>query len=354
MIKTSTTKRIIRTIALIALSSLVFMIFTACSSAASNQVSYVGPKIEDIRQMYTVERDGSNPVQLFPYIRDLGTSLIWYPNGDKTIVFAELEQEFYIGDVKNGRLGDCLTCSIDEFGGPAISPDGETIAWGTDEGLYLMGADGSGLRKLADIAKPGWLSWSSDGNFLVFAFWGHRLEIHRFDIEDATLHLLTSYDGSENADHFAPSWSPTGDQIAFHILNRNGLRIMVMDADGSNLAEVITWTTTDEIFDPGLQQPPQWSSNGEQLAFSSRSPLDNMDIFVVNLDGSGLTNLTNQPGHDVDPVWSPDGKYIAFVSNRDGNHEIYVMNADGSEQCNISNSPLTNEFNPAWQPKLSE
>src|SRR5215470_14167314 len=56
----------------------------------------------------------------------------------------------------------------------------------------------------------------------------------------------------------------------------------------------------------------------------------NEDIYVVNPDGTGLSQLTNDPGLDDLPKWSPDGKRIAFVSDRDGNPEIYVMNANGS------------------------
>jgi Tol biopolymer transport system component len=50
----------------------------------------------------------------------------------------------------------------------------------------------------------------------------------------------------------------------------------------------------------------------------------------MNADGSGQINLTNNPAADDVPSWSPDGRRIAFASDRDGNREIYVMNADGS------------------------
>ena len=50
----------------------------------------------------------------------------------------------------------------------------------------------------------------------------------------------------------------------------------------------------------------------------------------MNADGSGVTRLTNNSVSDRYPKWSPDGRRIAFTSNRDGDHEIYVMNADGS------------------------
>src|SRR5262245_49125199 len=68
-----------------------------------------------------------------------------------------------------------------------------------------------------------------------------------------------------------------------------------------------------------------------RIAFTSKRDGNN-EIYVMNADGSGQTNLTNNPASDAGPAWSPDGRQIAFGSFRDGNGEIYVMNADGSGQ----------------------
>ena len=69
----------------------------------------------------------------------------------------------------------------------------------------------------------------------------------------------------------------------------------------------------------------------------------------MNADGSSQTRLTNNTSNDYEPVWSPDGKYIAFVSDRDGNDEIYLMKADGSEQTRLTNNSV-DDWYPVWQP----
>lgn len=86
-----------------------------------------------------------------------------------------------------------------------------------------------------------------------------------------------------------------------------------------------------------------------KIVFSAQVEYENSEIFIVNSDGSNLVRLTEQKGFDTDPVWSPNGSKIAFVSTRFGNWDIYIMNADGS---NII--PVTNHFgicsHPSWSP----
>lgn len=93
---------------------------------------------------------------------------------------------------------------------------------------------------------------------------------------------------------------------------------------------------------------PAWSPDGKKIAFeSNRDTHDgNYEIYVMNADGSNQTRLTNNKAFDMQPTWSPDGKKIIFVllHYAGGPDQIYLMNADGSNQTNLSNNQSINSF----------
>lgn len=91
--------------------------------------------------------------------------------------------------------------------------------------------------------------------------------------------------------------------------------------------------------------------NGK-IAFMSNQD-GNFEIYVMKSDGSGQTNLTNNPAYDGAPSWSADGSQILFMSERDGNYEIYRMNADGSDLTRLTTDPSTDMF-PSWSPDGSQ
>jgi hypothetical protein len=132
---------------------------------------------------------------------------------------------------------------------------------------------------------------------------------------------------------------PVG-KIAFASDRAGNMDIYVMNPDGSGLVRV-----TD---DPAEDTHPTWSPDGRQIAFVSTRD-GNKEIYVVGADGGVATRLTNNAAEDFSPSWSfsPTNNRILFVSHRDGNDEVYSMNADGTNQTNLTNNPA-DDNDPAW------
>ena len=126
----------------------------------------------------------------------------------------------------------------------------------------------------------------------------------------------------------SPSVNSIG-KIAFSSDRDGNLEIYLMDADGGNQIRLTE--------DPGEDFSPAWSPDGKRLAFVSTRD-GNAEIYVMNADGTGQTRLTNNSASDLHPAWSPDGLHIAFVSGRDGNDEIYSMDANGMNLVNLTHN----------------
>ena len=130
-------------------------------------------------------------------------------------------------------------------------------------------------------------------------------------------------------------------KIAFHSLQTGNFEVLVMNADGSGQTNLTNNAAADSA--------PAWSSDGTQIAFTSNRDAGNFDIYKMNADGSGQTRLTTDGSEDAFPAWSPDGTRIAFRSVRDGNQEIYVMFANGSLQTRLTFNTASDAF-PNWSP----
>ena len=229
----------------------------------------------------------------------------------------------------------------------APAPQLEWLTFETDRGrfgdyeIFVMTTEGAHVTNLtdswADDVSP---VWSRDGQRIAFVSWRDTLtgkwslesgSIYIMDFDPATgtarnLFRLTNGEGNDTW----PTWSPDGKRIAFQSDRDGNLDIWVINVDGSGLTNLTKSPREDEH--------PAWSPDGTKIAFTSRRE-GNRDIWVMNANGSNPENLTREPGRDRYAMWSPDGTKIAFNTNRDGNQEIYVMNADGSAQRNVTNSP---------------
>jgi Tol biopolymer transport system component len=146
-----------------------------------------------------------------------------------------------------------------------------------------------------------------------------------------------------------PSVSPTGKQIAFHALFLGkGWNIYVVDIDGKN----ITQLTTDHINKAALL--PAWSPDGTKIAFCLRENYK-ADIYVMRADGKNPVNLTKNQSENFYPAWSPDSTKIAFSSNMEMDpriRNIYVMDADGKNLKQLTQNRRIGwvSGHPAWSP----
>ena len=145
----------------------------------------------------------------------------------------------------------------------------------------------------------------------------------------------------------APAPAATG-RIVFSSNRDGNSEIYAMNADGSNQTRLTNH--------PGYDGDPVWSPNRQRIAFSSnRAEGGNAtEIYVMNADGTSVTRLTNGVGDSsYEPIWSPDGQRIAFSSYKEeggNNTEIYVMNADGTNVSLITEGDGGDYVNPAWSP----
>ena len=273
--------------------------------------------------------------------------------------------EIYVMDL-DGKNQRRLTNHPKNDWSPSWSPDGKRIVfisnrdghvhvhgWPTYE-IYVMDADGGNQQNLTndpnDDRNP---SWSPDGKRIVFSSErdGRVMdgvptdEIYVMDADGGNPQNLTN-DLNEDWD---PSWSPDGKRIAFsstrdgHFIGDVGITsdIYVMDADGGNQQRLTENRKND--------WDPSWSPDGKRIAFSSdrKGDLQNFEIYVMDADGGNQRRLTENRVYDMSPSWSPDGKRIAFSSERNGNREIYVIDADGGNPQNLTNNPGS-DVSPAW------
>jgi len=239
-------------------------------------------------------------------------------------------------------------------GSPSPSPTpGATgkVAFGSVRGstmqIFVMNGDGSAQTRLTDKTYDSYAPvWSPDGTKIAFVNYLHgQGEVYVMDADGSNQIRLTNSNGSRN-----PSWSPDSTKIALTTYDQSfNSDVFVVNADGTGMTNLSQDPT-------GTSSLPRWSPDGTKIIFIS-SQDDSASIYVMDADGTNTTRLTNS--FDDAPVWSPDGTKISFVRWGVSGTEIYVMDADGNNQTNLTNTgnvlpTAPYHFEPSWSPDSTQ
>lgn len=168
----------------------------------------------------------------------------------------------------------------------------------------------------------------------------------------------------EGFDLFNPKWSPDGKKIVYSQYKYKNSKICIITYHEK---KQIIFPKKKQIIFPNdsLQyRRASWSPDGKWLAFSgAESTEDDGDIYIMEINGKNKIKIASTPNNDLSPIWSPDGKNIAFISGPNygskildveyvktkGNSDIYIVNIDSKKQIRLTDNP-TNDLGISWSP----
>ncbi len=289
----------------------------------------------------------------------------WSPDGKEILFFAarwpSIRQDVCVVNADGSNLRRLTNTPRTADESAQWSPDGSRIAFHTDRDgnfeIYVMDADGSNpVRLTRNPAGDYWPDWwapkavvgsvaAADHPIAFVSTRSGPPQIYAMNADGTDPVRLTN----DRRENYFPAWSPDGTRIAYYTyLTSRSWAIMVMNRDGTNPVQV-----TQGLGCAACAFGPYWSPDGKVIGFSIEpNPIPNCqmkrsELGIVNADGSGCRRLTENDSNDLFYGWSPDGRTILFVSNRDGKDQIYLMNADLTDVRRLTDTGSTNNM-PSW------
>jgi Tol biopolymer transport system component len=216
--------------------------------------------------------------------------------------------------------------------------------------IYSMDPNGFSATRLTFLASDDRSpAWNQAGTDIAFA--SNRgadslgdFEIFRMLASGASPSPLTSNlveDGS-------PAWAPSGTQLVVEREELGDTELVTLAADGSGASTPLTGpisTLTGAV-------EPDWVANGSRIAFAAfPTGATKRDLFTIDPNGTGLTNVTNTPALDErEPSWSPDSAQLAYARSSGSDYEIRRIGANGTGDAPVANNHGIDDRQPAWSP----
>jgi TolB protein len=258
---------------------------------ASSRVVFVKQMSPGVKELFQIDRDGANLVQL----------------------------------TRHGSL----TLS------PTVATDGRlayvTYKGGAPEIWGQRRRDGAHEKLFPATGAGGMVSspvWSPDGRRLAFVQGDRRgnTDIMVMDLDTGRVRRLTDGDGINTE----PSWNPNGTQIAFTSDREGGPQVFLMQDDGSNLRRL----TGEGLYNAS----PAWSPSGAMLAYVSRFE-GKFDLFVYKLGEGKAYQITTGVSTSESPAWSPDERRLVYTSNRFGSLQLFTTDLSGRQVVRMTEIP---------------
>jgi TolB protein len=241
----------------------------------------------------------------------------------------------------DGRMVQRLTHTEAMELHPAWSPDGQTLVFAGDDWgeRHLYQVDKAGGESPQALASDLWADhplWSADGEQLLYQ--GLVLGVmDLFSLEAATRqnHNLTN---SPRSAEFAPAWSPDSQAVIFVSDREGAYALYHMRLDESQ---------AQRLTPSGLKATePVWSPDGRWVAFVGGS-----DLYIIAPDGLHLRQLTHSPSQESAPDWSADSRYLAYSSDVSGQNELYRLNVRTGAAQRLTHAHGADRY-PSWSPPL--
>ena len=374
----SAVQRCNRALALIATLALLLALAGIACSESNAKIAFTSDR-DGSEELYIMNADGSDVTRLTDTGGHISYDHRWSPDG-RRIAFASDQSgnyEIYVMNADGSGLTQLTHSDRDDYN-LAWSPDGQRIAfvshrpadlvlpgalsrmriYGSDSAqmlgnfdICLVNSDGSGLTRLTDDAGNDFNpSWSPDGQSIVFiSDRDGDSDIYTVDSDGSGLTRLTH---SREREMF-PSWSPDDQHIIFFTWpSDTGLMIMhMMNPDGSGRTKLIHQDVEIDSLHSFPVMSPDRLRVERVVSFADPNGDDEYEIYIMNPDGSGLTQLAvaddYQGPRDEHPILFSASIYVR--GGWDGNDEIYIMNPDGSGLVRLTDN-TSRDFAPHLAP----